>query len=79
MLEAAYRVAEEAHEGQVRLLGRAEYIDHPLAVGADPRRTRPGHDDARGALLHDAVEDTDVTLSSSRRSSATTSPRSSTA
>ena len=31
MLEAAYRVAEEAHEGQVRLSGEP-FIEHPLAV-----------------------------------------------
>jgi GTP pyrophosphokinase len=57
----AYEVAAAAHEGQVRMSGDP-YITHPLAVArilADL-----GLDDVTvmGALLHDAVEDTVVTL-----------------
>ncbi|MHB8670701.1 MAG: RelA/SpoT family protein [Acidimicrobiales bacterium] len=58
---AAYEVAEEAHRDQLRRSGEA-YIQHPLAVAmvlADL-----GLDDVTvaSALLHDAVEDTGITI-----------------
>jgi len=57
----AYEIAAEAHEQQFRKSGE-KYINHPLAVArivADM-----GLDDVTvaAALLHDAVEDTDVAL-----------------
>ena len=63
----AYQVANEVHEGQMRLSGDP-FITHPLAVaeiladmGMDPTTIV-------GALLHDAVEDTDASLDDLRES-----------
>jgi GTP pyrophosphokinase len=61
MLEAAYRVAEEAHEGQVRLSGEP-FIEHPLAVAQILAELRLDTTTLEAALLHDTVEDTPVTL-----------------
>ncbi|MEJ7584706.1 MAG: HD domain-containing protein [Acidimicrobiales bacterium] len=57
----AYEVAAHAHKGQVRKSGDA-YITHPLAVAKIVAGL--GLDDITlaAALLHDAVEDTSVTL-----------------
>ena len=61
LIERAFELAARAHKGQKRLSGEP-YIRHPMAV-ADIV-VRLGLDDASvaAALLHDAVEDTDVTL-----------------
>ncbi|MDQ1533340.1 MAG: diphosphokinase / guanosine-3,5-bis(diphosphate) 3-diphosphatase, partial [Actinomycetota bacterium] len=61
LIEHAYEVARDAHHDQVRRSGDA-YITHPVGVAlvlADL-----GLDDVTiaAALLHDAVEDTPVTL-----------------
>ena len=61
LIERAYEVARDAHRDQVRRSGDP-YIAHPVGVAmilADL-----GLDDVTlaGALLHDAVEDTSVTL-----------------
>ncbi len=60
-IERAYRFAAAHHEGQKRLSGE-DFIEHPLAVaqvladlGLDTTTLEAG-------LLHDTVEDTDVTL-----------------
>ena len=66
------------HEGQLRRSGEP-YITHPLAVAGIVARY--GMDDVTiaAALLHDAVEDTRLTLDRDRRAcSAPRSPRSST-
>jgi len=57
----AYRIAEDAHDGQLRKTGEP-YITHPLAVATILAKI--GLDDTTlvAALLHDAVEDTAVTL-----------------
>jgi GTP pyrophosphokinase len=57
----AYEAADRAHEGQLRASGEA-YISHPLAVATILAGL--GLDDVTiaSALLHDAVEDTVVTL-----------------
>jgi GTP diphosphokinase / guanosine-3',5'-bis(diphosphate) 3'-diphosphatase len=57
----AYELAATAHEGQIRNSGEA-YISHPLAVATILAGL--GLDDVTvaAALLHDAVEDTGVTL-----------------
>src|SRR4051812_3058649 len=61
MITRAYAAAELAHAGQVRNSGEA-YIHHPLAVATILASL--GLDDVTiaAALLHDAVEDTGVTL-----------------
>jgi thiamine-phosphate pyrophosphorylase len=65
-LEGALSIAQEAHEGQTRRHG-APYISHPIAVGrfvedvADALQF-PVDDRTRAvALLHDVVEDSDIT------------------
>jgi len=63
----AYRVAEKAHEGQLRA-SKEPYISHCVAVaeilmsemGAPPPVIAAG-------LLHDTVEDTDITLDDLKR------------
>jgi guanosine-3',5'-bis(diphosphate) 3'-pyrophosphohydrolase len=57
----AYELASTAHDGQIRNSGEA-YISHPLAVATILAGL--GLDDVTvaSALLHDAVEDTGVTL-----------------
>ena len=60
-IEQAYALAREAHADQVRRSGEP-YIAHPLGVAMILARL--GLDDVTlaGALLHDSVEDTRVTL-----------------
>ncbi|BAU32232.1 RelA/SpoT family protein [Microcella alkaliphila] len=60
-LERAYRVAENAHEGQTRKSGEP-YITHPLAVAQILAELGLGVKTLAAALLHDTVEDTDYTL-----------------
>ena len=59
--QQAYEVAEKAHSSQVRKSGEA-YIHHPVAVATIVAEL--GLDDVTiaSALLHDAVEDTGVTV-----------------
>ena len=61
MITRAYELAAEAHRHQVRKSGES-YIHHPLAVAAIVADL--GLDDITiaAALLHDAVEDTNITL-----------------
>jgi GTP diphosphokinase / guanosine-3',5'-bis(diphosphate) 3'-diphosphatase len=61
VIERAYRRADAAHEGSVRNSGEA-YIHHPVAVATVVAGL--GLDDVTiaAALLHDAVEDTIVTV-----------------
>ena len=56
----AYYVAEEAHRGQTRTSGDP-YIVHPLAVAHILVNLRMDDDSIVAALLHDVLEDTDVT------------------
>lgn len=57
----AYRLAEEAHGGQQRQSGEP-YISHPLAVAEILVGLGMDSDCICAALLHDVVEDTDITL-----------------
>ena len=59
-LEQAYRVAEAAHEGQVRLSGEP-FIEHPVAVTQILADLRLDTTTLTAALLHDTVEDTTIT------------------
>ena len=62
----AYKVAEKAHEGQLRTSGDP-YITHPLAVAFILLDYCMDTDTICAALLHDTVEDTDVTLDELRK------------
>ena len=59
-VKKAYELAAKVHEGQKRLSGEP-YIMHPLSVALILARL--GMDDASiiAAMLHDTVEDTDLT------------------
>ena len=61
LIERAYAVALAAHVGQTRKSGEP-YINHPMSVATIV--ARQGLDDVTvaAALLHDAVEDTSVSL-----------------
>jgi GTP diphosphokinase / guanosine-3',5'-bis(diphosphate) 3'-diphosphatase len=61
LIERAYDVAREAHADQVRRSGEP-YVEHPLGVAIILAEL--GLDDVTiaGALLHDSVEDTAVTI-----------------
>ena len=61
LIEAAYRLAEEAHAPQKREDGQP-YIVHPLAVAGILAGYRLDAATIATALLHDTVEDTGVTL-----------------
>jgi guanosine-3',5'-bis(diphosphate) 3'-pyrophosphohydrolase len=65
-LEAAYQLAAEAHDGQRRLSGEP-FIEHPLAVAQILADLRLDTTTLTAGLLHDTVEDTDVSLDRLRR------------
>ncbi len=62
-IRKAYELADKAHGGQTRLSGEP-YISHPLAVASLVTELGLDTDSIIAAILHDAVEDTDVKLSS---------------
>jgi len=57
----AYRLAEVSHEGMLRLSGEP-YIVHPVAVTELLADMRLDSDALCAGLLHDTVEDTDLTF-----------------
>jgi RelA/SpoT family (p)ppGpp synthetase len=59
-VEAAYELAAKAHETQTRFSGEP-YITHPIAVAQILSEMRMDPESIMAALLHDVVEDTDVT------------------
>ena len=61
IVEKAYLVAENAHEGQKRKSGEP-YITHPIAVAQILADLGIGPTTIAAALLHDTVEDTAYTL-----------------
>lgn len=65
-LEAAYELAAEAHDGQFRETGDP-YITHPLIVTEILARFGQSANTLVAALLHDVVEDTDITIDAIKR------------
>jgi GTP pyrophosphokinase len=61
MINRAYETAREAHRHQVRSSGES-YINHPLAVARIVAEIGLDEISLAAALLHDAVEDTEITL-----------------
>lgn len=61
LIEKAYMLAEKMHEGQYRKTGEA-YVEHPVAVAAIVLELGLDTTSIVAALLHDVVEDTDITL-----------------
>jgi guanosine-3',5'-bis(diphosphate) 3'-pyrophosphohydrolase len=66
LIQRAYRVAEEAHRGQKRNSGEP-YINHCVAVGQILAELRVPPDVLAAGLLHDTVEDTNLTLDDIQR------------
>ena len=66
VIEKAYAFSEKAHEGQMRRSGEP-YISHPLNVAGILADLQLDIDSIVTGLLHDTVEDTDVTLDDVRR------------
>ena len=58
-IEKAYKYAEKKHKGQYRKTGE-EYIIHPLFVAYILTSIKADKDTLIAGLLHDVVEDTDV-------------------
>ncbi len=65
LLSKAYEVAQAAHRGQMRTSGEA-YINHPLAVAKIVAEIGLDDTTIAAALLHDAVEDSDLTINEVR-------------
>ncbi|HPX72235.1 MAG TPA: bifunctional (p)ppGpp synthetase/guanosine-3',5'-bis(diphosphate) 3'-pyrophosphohydrolase [Acholeplasmataceae bacterium] len=61
MIRKAYFWAEKYHEGQLRK-GGDPYITHPVAVATILAELHAGPVTLSAALLHDTVEDTDLSL-----------------
>lgn len=62
MINEAIHFATKAHEGQVRKVDQSPFIFHPLAVGIMLSDAGANEDTIIAGILHDTVEDTDVTL-----------------
>ncbi len=60
MIEKAYKVAKDAHEGQLRKSGEP-YIIHPLCVSIILAELELDKETIAAGLLHDVVEDTVMT------------------
>jgi guanosine-3',5'-bis(diphosphate) 3'-pyrophosphohydrolase len=60
LLKHAYIVARDAHDGQMRSSGDP-YITHPVAVAINLAQMHLDHETLMAALLHDVIEDTDIT------------------
>ncbi len=59
IVQRAFVVAREAHEGQMRSSGDP-YITHPVAVTVLLANMRLDHETLSAALMHDVIEDTEV-------------------
>jgi len=82
VLSRAYRISAQAHQGQKRLSGD-DFVSHSVAVATILAEQQMDTTTIAAALLHDVVEDSDVTLDVLRRdfgnevaTSWTASPRS---
>lgn len=60
-LRQVFLFAKEAHAGQVRVSGES-YINHPVGVAAILADLQLDATSLKAALLHDVVEDTDISL-----------------
>jgi GTP pyrophosphokinase len=65
-IKVAYNLAAEAHTGQIRDSGEP-YISHPVTVAMILADLGMDSDTLVAALLHDVVEDTDISLDTIRK------------
>lgn len=61
MIERAYELAKKAHASQFRKSGEP-YIQHPIEVAYICAQLQSGPATIASALLHDVVEDTDISI-----------------
>jgi len=66
LLARAYRVSAQAHRGQKRLSGD-DFVSHSVAVATILAEQQMDSTTIAAALLHDVVEDSDVSLDDIRR------------
>jgi GTP diphosphokinase / guanosine-3',5'-bis(diphosphate) 3'-diphosphatase len=66
VLARAYRVSAQAHQGQKRMSGD-DFVSHSVAVATILAEQQMDTTTIAAALLHDVVEDSDVTLEHLRR------------
>ena len=66
LIEKAYRIAEEAHQGQ-KLPSGLPYISHCLAVASILAELSVPPELIIAGLLHDVVEDTHISLEEIRK------------
>ena len=62
LVERAVRLAVRQHAGQLRKGDRQPFITHPFAVALLCARAGLSDETVAAALLHDVVEDTDITV-----------------
>lgn len=60
-IDKAFKIANRAHEGQLRCSGQP-YVIHPILVAKIVAELGMDKESVIAALLHDVVEDTDLTL-----------------
>ena len=61
MVNTTYHYAALAHKGVLRKYTGEEYITHPVAVARIVRSVTEDLDTILAAILHDVIEDTDIT------------------
>jgi len=66
VLSRAYRMSAQAHQGQKRLSGD-DFVSHSVAVATILAEQQMDTTTIAAALLHDVVEDSDITLDRLRR------------
>jgi (p)ppGpp synthase/HD superfamily hydrolase len=67
LIDRATEVAAKAHRNQVRKGTDIPYIAHPFAVGLMLAKAGCSDEVVAAGILHDTVEDTDITLDDLRR------------
>jgi (p)ppGpp synthase/HD superfamily hydrolase len=62
LVRDAYELLADKHVGQVQKVNGRPYVEHPIAVATDVSEAGFDPEMVAAALLHDIVEDSDVTL-----------------
>lgn len=65
-ISKAYEYAKEAHKPQKRLSGEP-YINHPVEAAQILMTLSPDMETIQACLLHDVIEDTDITAEDIRK------------